>query len=439
MPFDGYRVPQPEGRPLRVALFSGNYNYTLDGANKALNQLVEHLERVEGAQVRVYSPTSTTPAFEPKGELISVPSVAIPTRSDYRLAVGLPPTIKRNIAAFAPDIIHLSAPDLLGRSALKLARRLGVPAVASLHTLFETYLDYYALGWLRPVVEAQLRAFYADCDFVMAPSPVIARRMEGEGLEGRMRLWARGVDGQLFNPLRRDPAWRRAQGIADDEVVIAFFGRLVMEKGLGVFADAVDMIEGSREKVRVLVLGDGPARGWLEERLPQAIFTGFLTGADLARALASADIMLNPSKTETFGNVTLEAMAAGLAVVGADAPYHQALLREGVTGLLAPATDVEAYATAVLQLVDNGDRRRAMGQAAREASGAYQWSQVLAGVVDVYREALAAQPLGGNLGRGRFAHEAALHRLDGPVEQVDRGVERGLARPMGAVGKQPEA
>src|SRR5882757_3500503 len=190
MPFDGYKAPRPEGRPMRVALFSGNYNYTLDGANKALNRLVDHLERVEGAQVRVYSPTSSTPAFEPKGELISVPSVTIPTRRDYRLAVGLPAHIRRNVEAFAPDIIHLSAPDLLGQGALKLARRLGVPAVASLHTLFETYLDYYALGWLRPVVEARLNAFYASCDLVMVPSQLIADRMSEAGLEGRLRLWA---------------------------------------------------------------------------------------------------------------------------------------------------------------------------------------------------------------------------------------------------------
>jgi phosphatidylinositol alpha 1,6-mannosyltransferase len=437
MPFDGYRVAQPNGRPLRVALFSGNYNYTLDGANKALNQLVDHLERVEGAQVRVYSPTSSTPAFEPKGELISVPSVAIPTRSDYRIAVGLPATIRRNIEAFEPDIIHLSAPDLLGRSALKLARRLDVPVVASLHTLFETYLDYYALGWLRPVVEAQLRAFYADCDLVMAPSPVIAKRMESEGMEGRMRMWARGVDGQLFDPARRDMAWRASQGFADDEVVVAFFGRVVMEKGLGVFAEAIDWIEAAREKVRVLIIGDGPARPWLAERLPNAVFTGFLAGPDLARALASADIMLNPSKTETFGNVTLEAMACGVPVIGADAPYHHVLVRHGETGLLASPVDPEAYAAAVLELMDNEPLRRAMGRAARAASASYQWSQILAGVVDVYREAMALPS--SRLGSSRFAHNAASDRLDHRVDLVDRGGERSLARPGAAMREQPEA
>ncbi len=129
----------------------------------------------------------------------------------------------------------------------------------------------------------------------------------------------------------------------------------------------------------------------MEERLPKATFTGFLTGEPLARAVASADLMLNPSKTETFGNVTLEAMASGLPVVGADALYHRALLSDGETGLLCPAEDSEAYAAAVLSLIDDPQRRLAMAQAARAASGAYQWRQILAGVADIYREAVAAR------------------------------------------------
>src|SRR5665647_1563022 len=119
-------------RQMRVALFSGNYNYTVDGANKALNRLVQHLEEVEGARVRVYSPTAPVAAFAPQGELISAPSIQIPLRPDYRLATGLSPAIRRDVEAFAPDIIHVSAPDLLNSGAIRLARRMGVPAVASL-------------------------------------------------------------------------------------------------------------------------------------------------------------------------------------------------------------------------------------------------------------------------------------------------------------------
>jgi hypothetical protein len=125
---------------MRVALFSGNYNYTRDGANKALNKLVAHL-LAQGADVRVFSPTSRHPAFEPAGELISVPSIALPGRSEFRVALGLPAAIKDEVRKFRPNIIHLSAPDFLGTAAQRLAREMNVPVVASLHTRFETYLE----------------------------------------------------------------------------------------------------------------------------------------------------------------------------------------------------------------------------------------------------------------------------------------------------------
>jgi glycosyltransferase involved in cell wall biosynthesis len=380
-------------RALRVALFSGNYNYTVDGANKALNRLVQHLEEVEGARVRVYSPTAPVPAFEPRGELVSAPSIQIPGRPDYRLAVGLSPAVRRDVEAFGPDIVHVSAPDLLGAGAVRLARKLGVPAVASLHTLFETYLDYYGLGWLRPAVEQHLHAFYASCDYVLAPTAAIAERLATEGLcARRVRVWARGVDRGLFDLARRDPAWRRAQGFAEDAPVLVAFGRLVMEKGLAVFAEAVDRIEAEGGRApQVLVIGEGPARPWLAQRLPRAVFTGFLSGEALARAVASGDVLLNPSKTETFGNVTLEAMAAGLVPVCADAPNHRELLRGGVAGRLCPADDAGAYAQAVMALAADPAATLRMRRAAAEAAAAYDWKRVLSGVAGVYREAIALQ------------------------------------------------
>jgi glycosyltransferase involved in cell wall biosynthesis len=288
-------------RPLRIALFSGNYNYTLDGANKSLNRLVGHLQDSAGAEVRVYSPTGPKPAFEPVGKLISAPSIKLPFRGDYRLALGLPGTIRRDVEAFRPDLVHLSAPDLLGSGALRLGRRLGVPVIASLHTLFDTYLDYYGLGRLRPLVRRQLWKFYGACDYVLAPTEAIGEELRAQSPAARVRTWARGVDPDLFNPARRDEAWRRSQGFAPDRPVIVFLGRIVMEKGLAAFAEAVRRIETAGHAPQVLVIGDGPARPWFQERLPGAVFTGFLSGETLAAALASADIFFNPSTTETFG------------------------------------------------------------------------------------------------------------------------------------------
>jgi glycosyltransferase involved in cell wall biosynthesis len=392
MPLDGFALDRFFDGSLRVALFSGNYNYTLDGANKALNRLVDHLQRAEGAHVRVYSPTSPTPAFAPVGDLVSVPSIAIPTRADYRLALGLPAAIRRDIETFGPDVIHLSAPDLLGGAALKLGRRLGVPVVASVHTLFDTYLDYYGAGWLRSVVAARLRQFYAACDYVLVPTQAVADELAGLGLEGRLRPWTRGVDADLFTPTRRDPIWRRAQGFQDDEVVVLFFGRVVLEKGLAVFVDSVRRLDATGARYKVLVVGDGPARPWLESQLPNAVFTGLLSGEPLARAVASADILLNPSSTEAFCNVTLESMASGLALVCADAPNNRSLLRDGENGVLCPPKDADAYASALEALIQQPLARRRLGRGAHAASARYVWRDILAKVAAVYREA-AYRPL----------------------------------------------
>lgn len=380
----------PPARRLRVALFSGNFNYTRDGSNQALNRLVAHLETTCGYEVRVYSPTVREPAFAPAGDVVPAPSISIPTRPDYRLALGLTPSMRADLVRFAPDIVHLSTPDLLGWQALGVARTLGAPVVASVHTRFETYLRYYGLGWLRPVADAYLRAFYRRCDYVLVPNRAMAGEMSAAGLGGRIRLWSRGVDADLFNPRRRDVAWRHRHGFGDDDVVVLFFGRVVKEKGLATFADTLDRAAAHDPRIRALVIGAGPAQRWFARRLPTAVHTGELYDAELGRAVASADIMFNPSLTEAFGNVTLEAMAAGLPMVCADAPAHRALVTPA-TGLLRPMDDVEAYAEAIVELARHPARRWAFGAAARRESLRYSWPAVLGGVADVYAEALSAK------------------------------------------------
>lgn len=380
-------------RPARIALFSGNYNYTLDGANKSLNRLVDHVQRTTGAQVRIYSPTSPTPAFAPVGDLVSVPSVTIPFRKDYRLALGVPPAIRRDIEAFAPDLIHLSAPDLLGSAALKLGRSLKTPVVASLHTLFDSYLDYYGLGGLRALARRRLWRFYGACDYVMTPTEAIGDELRAQRLGVQVRTWARGVDAELFNPARRSAAWRAAQGFDPDRPVIVFLGRLVMEKGLAAFADTIDRLAAAGPPPQVLIIGDGPARAWFQDRLPTATFAGFLTGEALATALASGDIFLNPSTTETFGNVNLEAMASGLAMVCADAPNTRALLRDGLDAILCAPSDPGSYADALRGLGQDRDRLRQMGAKALARSAAYRWTEILDQVVDIYAEAWDARAM----------------------------------------------
>lgn len=378
-------------RPLKVALFSGNYNYVRDGANQALNRLVAHLER-QGCTVRVYSPTSDTPAFEPAGSLVSVPSFSIPGRGEYRVALGLPERLKRDVRDFAPDIIHLSAPDPAAHSAKRLARELGVPVVASIHTRFETYLEYYGFGFARPLMEVGLRRFYTGLDEVFVTTAGFGETMQQSRIiNAKPAVWSRGVDKSRFNPERRSPEWRWSLGLADSEPVIGFVGRLVLEKGLDTVAAAVAELKQRGVPHRLVVVGDGPARDRFQALAPDAIFTGFLDGLNLARAYASMDMLLNPSTTETFGNINLEAMASGIPVVAARASGNECLVTDGATGALVMPGDIAGYADALGRYCTEPALGTAHGAAGLAAAQAFDWDAINGAVLSRYRELVAAR------------------------------------------------
>lgn len=369
--------------PLRVALFSGNYNFVKDGANQALNRLVEFLLR-GGAAVRVYSPVTKTPAFAPTGDLIGAPSFPFPGRSEYRFSTGLSLRMRRDLKAFAPNLIHVSAPDVLGHSAVSYARHRGLPVLASVHTRFETYPRYYGLAWLEPLLTAGLRRFYRRCNALVAPSESFAQLLRDQRMNYDVGIWSRGLDHQQWHAGRRDLAWRRALGIDDDEVVVGFLGRIVMEKGLDVFADTIDRLRLRQIRHRVLVVGDGPARGWFEARMPEALFTGFQMGDELARAVASMDLFFNPSTTETFGNVSLEAMACGLPVVAARATGSDTLVRDGITGVLIRPGAIEDFAVAIERLIADPELRHTIGRAGIAEAQRYEWDRINAAVAATY-------------------------------------------------------
>ena len=182
--------------------------------------------------------------------------------------------------------------------------------------------------------------------------------------------------------------WRRRHGIGHEEMVVAFLGRLVLEKGLDVFSDAIDAARAKGAHLRVLAIGDGPAKNYFEERLPDAIFTGQLTGADLATALASADIFLNPSITETFGNVTLEAMACALPVVAAAASGATSLVKDGVTGRLSTPGDIDAFAAALADYQRDPELRRRHGEAGLAFARTMDWDEINAAVMHVYERVI---------------------------------------------------
>ena len=378
--------------PKRIALFTGAYNHIADGVSLTLNRLVEHLEQ-NGAEVLVLAPTSEDPPIEHNGTLAAVPSFAAPGRPEYRVATGFPTHLKRRLKEFNPTLFHIATPDILGYKALRLAQNWGIPVVASFHTHFSSYLKYYNLGAIEDLMWKYGRWFYKRCEHIYVPSQSMADILKQKGIDKGVRLWPRGVDMDVFNPTKRSIEWRRQFGVADHEVLISFVSRLVWEKGLDVFADVIETL--SREGIphRSMIVGDGPAREVLEKRLPGTIFAGYRRGEELSAAHASSDVFLFPSDTETFGNVTLEAMASGVPTVCADALGSRTLVDSGKTGFLAPPADSVAFTDHVRNLVQNGDLRRSLGHNAYMAAQEYSWDAILARINGYYDEMLNIAPI----------------------------------------------
>lgn len=382
---DRDRTQRPLYRRRRVALFTGAYNHIADGVSLTLNRLVSFLQRHD-TETLVFAPTVDDPPVNHAGTLVPIPSIPLPGRPEYRMSLGLPRSARATLKQFRPNVFHIATPDLLGYRALQLAERWEVPVVASYHTHFSSYLKYYGFGALENVMWSYLQRFYSRCRHVYVPSPSMADVLRSHGINDGLRLWTRGVDTSRFNPSRRSPEWRRSLGIRDDAVLVSFIGRVVWEKGLRVFAEVIQNLEARGIPHRSMIVGEGPALAELMERLPATIFTGYLEGTALARAYASSDVFLFPSDTETFGNVTLEAMASGLPTVCADATGSRTLVEHGETGLLVPPGNARAFTEAVLHLVEDDHERRRMGRGALLRAKEYDWDAVLMHMVRCYDE-----------------------------------------------------
>lgn len=375
-------------KDLRVAIFTGNYNHIADGVSLTLNRLVAYLEKRK-IPVIVFGPTTENPAINHVGEFIHVPSLPMPGRPEYRVTVGFPEEAQRRLREFDPTLIHIATPDLLGFRAMRFAQANNIQIVASYHTHFTSYLKYYNMEMLELLGWKYLVWFYEQCKHIYVPAPSMADELYVKGIKNGLRIWSRGVDSDLFSPQKRDMEWRRYLGVDDDEVLVSFVSRLVWEKDLQTVVDTLKKVFDNESNVSALIVGDGPARKELEYMMPKAHFTGFLSGEELARAYASSDIFFFPSDTETFGSVTLEALASGVPAVVADATGSKSLVESGVNGLLIPPKKPGEFADGIMRLAEDPVLRKSMSEAAVQKAMAYTWDTVMGGLVKNYEEALS--------------------------------------------------
>ncbi|TVQ66681.1 MAG: glycosyltransferase family 1 protein [Balneolaceae bacterium] len=372
---------------MKIAIFTGNYNHIRDGVSLTLNRLVDYLES-KGVNVLVFGPTVAAPAIKHKGTLIAVPSLPLPGRSEYRFSRSFPPDCIEKLSQFDPDIVHIATPDLLGLKALRWALKNEKPIVSSYHTHFSSYLKYYRLGVLEPVLWKYLRWFYRHCEQVYVPSESMISVLENQGIDTDLKIWARGIDHELFNPRRRDTEWRTSVGFGDSDVVITFVSRLVWEKNLKLFSNVVNELRDKYPQVKPLIAGDGPALSGVRKSVRGGTFTGFITGTDLARVYASSDLFFFPSDTETFGNVTLEAMASGLPCIVADASGSRSLVRHGENGYVIPVERSDIFYKLTEDLITDNTLRVRMSEKSLEMSQKYSWDAINGTLLGYYKDLL---------------------------------------------------
>lgn len=371
---------------LKVALFTGNYNHIRDGVSLTLNRWVDYLIQSE-VEVLIFGPTIDEPALDHAGTLVPVPSIEAPGRPEYRVTIGFPSLEKNRLEEFDPDIVHIATPDVLGFKALKWARDHNKILVSSYHTHFTSYLKYYNLQFAESLGWSYLRWFYSHCSQIYVPTPSMADELQLQNIGqngNELKIWARGVDPDQFNPGRRSDDWRKAHGFSDDDVVITYVSRLVWEKNPGLFAEVVRSLELDNSYVRSVVVGNGPAFEEMQQMLPDTVFTGFLTGDELATAYASSDIFFFPSDTETFGNVTLEAMASGLPCLVADAAGSRTLVQHQENGFLVPVENSDLFLEYARKLVDSDKLRKQMGERSLEKSQEFTWEKINSSLLENY-------------------------------------------------------
>jgi glycosyltransferase involved in cell wall biosynthesis len=280
-------------------------------------------------------------------------------------------------------------PAVLGAIAPNVVNNLRVPLISSYHTDFGAYSQHYGLGTFKGVVNFYLRWIHNRSRITLCPSRATLRLLRAQGFR-RLKVWGRGVDTERFHPSHRSQEWRESVGVKPDETLVMYVGRVAREKRVELLAEAMHGLEG----VRMVVVGDGPARQDLQQRtehLP-VHFTGYLRGHDLAVAYASADLFVFPSDTDTFGQVMQEAMASGLAVVGARSGGTLDLVRDGSTGKLFEPGVASDLRSQLRYMVNNPADRIAMGHAGREVAERRSWPSVMNELMGYYDHVLRRTP-----------------------------------------------
>jgi glycosyltransferase involved in cell wall biosynthesis len=383
-------------RSLRIACVTETYPPEVNGVSLTVARMVEGLQQ-RNHDVQLLRPRQNREQLAGQGDRfheVLLRGMPIPRYPSLRMGVPSKRALVRLWTLQRPDVVHIATEGPLGWSALQAALHLKLPVCSDFRTNFHTYTQHYGVGWLRKPIMAYLRKFHNRTLCTMVPTDELRRELAGEGFQ-RLEVVTRGVDTRQFAPSRRSAGLRASWGADDDTLVVVCVGRLAREKNLEVLLDAFRAIEQRVPQARLVLVGSGPLQDELHAACPGAIFAGQRRGEDLAAHYASADLFLFPSTTETFGNVTTEAMASGLPVVAFDYAAAAQVIADGEQGVRVPFADPAAFVDAAVALAFDPARRERLGRAARERALQLDWEAIVQRFEGVLAAAIRQQALPG--------------------------------------------
>ncbi len=358
-------------RKRRVLISAECFLPAVNGVTNSVLRVANHLD-LRGYELRIVAPGPGPDHIElDSGTLVKVDrvrSMKVPRYDSLTFSTAAMRTLRGSVESFKPDIVHLAAPVVLGRRVGRIAQRLGVPTVALFQTDLSGFATKYGFAAVSRPLWNFLRRIHNKADLTLAPTDVLADELRRRDFE-KVDVWGRGVDHAQFDAMRRSPELRLAAGVAADDILIGYVGRLAAEKQVERLRHLADI-----PNVRLLIVGDGPERHRLERLLPNAHFTGFLSGDELGTAMASLDVFVHTGEHETFCQAIQEAMSCGVPVVAPAAGGPIDLVDHGRTGYLYGPGDLSAMRSHVEELVESVALRKAFGSAGQDKVAAKSWA-----------------------------------------------------------------
>ena len=380
----------PATRPsLRIAVVTETWPPEVNGVAMTLAKLVQGLSH-RNHDVQLIRPRQTktdSPMSDSSLEEVLMRGMPIPRYPELKLGLPSKKTLVKTWTLRRPDVVHIATEGPLGWSALQAAKVLKLPVTSDFRTNFQSYSKHYGVGWLRKPIVAYLRKFHNATACTMVPTRELMRTLSENGF-ANLKVVSRGVDTKLFNISKRDTSLRRSWGATDNTKVLISVGRMAPEKNLDQVLKTYDALKSAGQAFKLVMVGDGPLKEQFQKRYPEIIFPGMLSQTNLAAYYASSDLFIFPSQTETFGNVTLEALASGIPVLAFDCAAARDWVQTGVNGWLIAENNPEGFAAQAVTVFNSKDLLEQITQSTRQQVVHLDWDQIAEQVESVFWDAI---------------------------------------------------